>query len=192
MKKVTAAITKLEIVQTVLRTNNPLFQYAPNVGVYHCPGDVRFKLPTLAAGWSYDSYSKSQNAGGESYNNFWGAGATYLKLSQMQAPSLTFIFMEDAGNNGSGGYNLGTWTLTWVLGSPQSFKWVDPLPMYHGSINTEGFADGHAEFHKWVGANTVQYGKRAASGQNVANWPGPLTGPDYDYVYQGYRHPNWR
>src|ERR1043165_5302612 len=62
-------------IQRGLQKNNPLYQYAPNVGVYHCPGDVRYKR-TLTTGWAYDSYSKTQNVGGEDYNNYWGAGGT--------------------------------------------------------------------------------------------------------------------
>ena len=31
-------------VKNSLMTNNALYPYAPSVGVYHCPGDVRYKL----------------------------------------------------------------------------------------------------------------------------------------------------
>src|SRR5262249_42758142 len=37
----------------------PLYQYAANVEVYNCPGDLRQKLSTSSTtgGWAYDSYS---------------------------------------------------------------------------------------------------------------------------------------
>lgn len=197
------AAQALPIVEAALRANNNLiFQYAPNIGVYHCPGDVRTKLATLTAGWAYDSYSKSQNAGGEYYSPsgtpYWGAGATYRKLSAIQSTSLTFIFVEDAGNNGTAGFNVGTWTVQWTLGPPQRFVFVDPVPMYHGNVSTFAFADGHAENHKWINSTLINKGKQAANGQNVSALTGIPGAPtmqsdrDYSYVYQGYHHPNWK
>ena len=42
----------LQIMQDVLRTNNPLYQYAPNVGINHCPGDTRLNLtPSVVTTW---------------------------------------------------------------------------------------------------------------------------------------------
>jgi prepilin-type N-terminal cleavage/methylation domain-containing protein/prepilin-type processing-associated H-X9-DG protein len=190
-----SASQAMQIVQDVLRTNNLLFPYAPDTGVYHCAGDTRFKLASVGTGWAYDSYSKSQNAGGESYpnNTYWGAGATYTKLAQMKAPAMTFIFMEDAGNNGTSGFNVGTWTVTWVsTATAQGFKWVDPVPMYHGDVSTMGFGDGHVEYHRWLDGALVRNGRDAANGINRANFAGPNSGWDYDYVLQRYRHPNWK
>jgi prepilin-type N-terminal cleavage/methylation domain-containing protein len=50
----------------ILRTNNLLYGYAPNVGVYHCPADARLRLnpqPPDDVGWAYDSYSRTENLG---------------------------------------------------------------------------------------------------------------------------------
>jgi len=82
-------------VESALRdeTRNPLARYIRSPGVYHCPGDTRFKKPSLASGWAYDSYSKTQNVGGEPYNNYWGAGATYTKMSAIRRTANTFIFL---------------------------------------------------------------------------------------------------
>jgi len=174
-----------------LRTNNPLYQFAPNPGAFHCPGDVRINLPP-GSGWAYDSYSKTQNAGGENFNNYWGAGATYTKLSQMTAAALTFTFIEDADSRG---FNQGTWTINWVPANARaasSFTWQDPPAMYHGNVDTFCFGDGHAEYHVWKDGNIIAAGKNAANGGSVAGWTGPTSGPDYDYVHQGYRFPGWQ
>src|SRR5579859_6251026 len=49
------------IAQNQLTTNNPLYRYAPNPRVYQCSSDTRFKYQsTLANGWAYGSYSKTQ------------------------------------------------------------------------------------------------------------------------------------
>ena len=199
----TAAVA-LERVQEVLRDDNLLYQYAPNVGVYHCPGDVRFRLPNVGSGWAFDSYSKTQNAGGEDYSPsgsaYWGAKGTYTKLSSIKSAAQTFIFMEDAGNNGSAGYNVGTWVTLWtvIADRPPQFVFVDPVPMYHGNVSTAAFADGHAESHKWTNPVLIEKGKQAANGVRVSSLTGiagaPRTpsDPDYAYIYQGYRFPDWR
>jgi prepilin-type N-terminal cleavage/methylation domain-containing protein len=184
------------IAQNQLTTNNPLFKYAPSPGVYQCPGDTRYKLQTtLASGWCYGSYSRSQNTGGDPWSAYMGINNAYSKLSAIQNISSTFIFLEDAETRG-GGYNRGTWAVQWALatanfGHTQSFTWLDPVPMYHGNVSTFSFADAHAESHKWHDSGLIQAGINAAKGATVTA-PAATAGPDYEYVYNGYRFPGWQ
>jgi prepilin-type N-terminal cleavage/methylation domain-containing protein len=181
--------------QAQLTTNNPLYHYAASPGAYQCPGDTRINQGSLALGWAYGSYSKTQNVGGQSYNNYWGAGNTYLKLANIQTPSSTFSFIEDAATAGKG-CNQGTWTVQWSPASsfrgthPQSFTWVDPVPMYHGNVSTFNFADSHAESHKWLDGSIVSAGIAAAHGGTAT--VSVTSGMDYDYIYNGYRFPGWQ
>jgi prepilin-type N-terminal cleavage/methylation domain-containing protein len=171
-----------------LKENNPLYQYAPNVGVYHCPGDVRYKQ-SLTTGWAYDSYSKTQNVGGEPWNAYWGAGATYTKMTSINAPSTTFIFLEDADERNR---NVGTWVVTWAMGG-STFTWVDPPAMYHGDVSTMSFADAHATGHKWKDSRVIEAGKKAARGQNPSlNVASTATGADGQFVHDNYRFPGWK
>ena len=188
------AVNAENVIRGLLTTNNPLFQYAPNAGVYQCPGDVRYRLQPKTAptvGWAFDSYAKSQNLAGDPQANYWGLGTTYKKLSQLQASALTFAFMETADWRG---FNDGTWQQNWnnAGAAVQSFTWGDPPAMYHGNVSCAAFSDGHAEAHKWTDASVVNAGKLAAGGTAVTSFNGPATGVDYQYVYQGYRYPNWR
>jgi len=181
-----------------MNTGNPLFPYNPNTASFHCPGDTRYKLPVgppLTVGWAYDSYSKTQNVGGETGNNYDGAGipmsmaGTYFKTTEITSPSMTFAFIEDADSKG---YNVGTWVIKWNV-TGNSFVWGDAPAMYHGNINTFAFADGHVESHKWLDPVIISAGLKAASGVNInGNWNGPFAGPDYQYVYEHYRMPTWR
>ena len=148
----------LNAIQNCLRTNNPLFQYAPNVAAFHCPGDERTKLRP-GAGWAYDSYSRTGNDGAEPW---FGLSKKWTKLSQIRNPAMTFSFTEDADERG---YNLGTWVVQLTVGNPDSFRWIDPPAMYHGNVNTYGFADGHVETHTWRDPNLIKAGQQAASGQ---------------------------
>jgi len=186
-------------VQDLLTTNNPIFKYAPNVGVYQCPADTRFKFCiSKDTGWSYGSYSKTQNVGGEPVGaggNYFGMGDTFKKLSAVKSTANTFMFAEDANSTGSSGgssgWNIGTWVQTWYI-STASFTWLDPVPMFHGNVSTFGFADGHAESHKWFDGELIKAGLAAAQGKPFSLARASVTGPDYSYVRDNYRHPNWR
>lgn len=187
-----APAVMLEAAQALLRTNNPLHSYAPNPAVNQCPGDTRFKQPSKAEGWAYGSYSKTQNVGGEPY---FGMDKTYTKYSQMKWVSSTFQFIEDANSTGSGGgnagYNRGTWVASWN-NAAGGFSWADPVPIYHGNVSSFGFADGHVESHKWQNAKIIAAGKAAALGQPFDLAQFPTAGPDYNYIRENYRHPNWK
>jgi len=181
--------------QAALMTNNPLSQYLANPGVYACPGDTRLKINTKTEGWAYGSYSKTQNFGGEENGNYFGQGNTCRKLTDAKAPANTFVFIEDANSSGSSGggskgYNVGTWVVNWQA-LPPFFTFNDPPAQYHGNVGTFSFADGHAEFHKWMTAAAIQAGLNAALGQPF------LTGyqgvpSDQSFVHDNFRFPGWK
>jgi prepilin-type N-terminal cleavage/methylation domain-containing protein len=183
------------MVKIGLTTYNPLYAYAPNPGAFHCPGDTRTKLPTLAAGWGYDSYSRSQNVGGEPYASYWGMGATFNKLSEIKNPAMTMIMVEEADGYGDG-HNEGTWVALWTNGGSDptssdqdSLTFGDPFAMFHGNVSSFAMADGHAELHKWTDPELIRCGLLQAIGQPTH----PVTKPgtaDYSWVFQHYRHPN--
>ena len=176
-------------VQNQFRTNNPLFQYGPNSALIHCPGDLRYQSRTLNNGWAYDSYSRTENFNGESYNSYWGCGNTCKKYSDVRNPSQTFVFLEDADWRGC---NVGTYVVQWKLGPPQTFTWVDPPAQYHVNQGNMALADGHGERHRWFDGRVITAGRNAAQGQNTANFVGPTSGPDYDYIRDNYRFPGWQ
>jgi prepilin-type N-terminal cleavage/methylation domain-containing protein len=189
-------------VQNGLKSDgNRLYQYAPNPGIFHCPGDTRYKK-TWSGGWAYDSYSKTQNVGGEPWDAYtgtpyWGAKTTYTKMTQFTSPATTFAFAEDTDPRH---YNVGTWGLRWQINAAgsDSFGFLDPLAMYHGNVNTFGFADGHAEFHKWLNGTLIKAGLNAANGLDPGTGnPGwsslnrSTAGADGEYLHNNYRFPGW-
>jgi prepilin-type N-terminal cleavage/methylation domain-containing protein/prepilin-type processing-associated H-X9-DG protein len=170
----------LAAVQGALRTNNLLFPYAGSVGVYHCPGDVRFKLP-LTKGWAYDSYSKTDNVGGEGK----GGIKDYTKLTEIARPTDTFAFLEDADSRG---YNVGTFQVNY--NGIKNITFIDPIALYHGNVNTMCFADGHAEHRKWTDSAILTAGRLASQGisYGFASQPSPIS-PDYQFVYDHWLFP---
>jgi len=175
----------LTSVQAQLRTNNLLYQFAPNVDVYHCPGDVRLNLtPNFGIpnqmGWAYDSYAKTDNVGGEGK----GKMVPYAKVSQIARSSDTFAFMEQTDNRG---YNVGSFEFDWNGGNGNQ-AYVDIIAMFHGNVNTEGFADGHAEHNKWNDPLLVSQGIAAARTGTVSVY---ATQPAHSGIDYGYVSSHW-
>jgi prepilin-type N-terminal cleavage/methylation domain-containing protein len=133
--------------------NGPLFQYAPNPDVIHCPGDMRVSLPA-GNGFAWDSYSGVQGVNGE-FGRF-----MITKASQILHPSDRVLWVEECDSRGD---NLGSWDFS--PGTPQDNfqtqtpQWVDSPAAYHVNSSTFNFADGHAEPHKWLNASTLYFAK---------------------------------
>jgi prepilin-type N-terminal cleavage/methylation domain-containing protein len=181
-------------VQACLRTNNVLFQYAPNPGVYHCPGDVRFNLAIgtgHAVDWAYDSYAVTENV--ESIPEFTDS---FLKMSQIKRVSDCVIFAEQADTRG---YNEGTFALTAtggnIVAADNRIDFVDVFSIYHGAVGTFAMADGHAEPKKWMDPAILTDGKYAqtsgSTGYQYSNCPlqPSQSGPDAAWIYQHFESP---
>jgi prepilin-type processing-associated H-X9-DG protein len=193
----TSAAVALQDVQNCLTTNNVLFQYAPSVGVYHCPGDLRFNLPIgtgSAVGWAYDSYAVTENV-----EAFAGWGESFSKLTDIKRASDCIAFAEQSDTRG---YNQATFAMS-VNGPlpPISFEFTDIFATYHGNIGTFAFADGHAEPKKWTdphinacgqatlraGSTLYDYQQAAANGVTA---PNGITSSDAPWLIQHCVAPN--
>ena len=177
-------------VQGDLMTNNLLFQYAGNVGSYHCPGDVRFNEPVgsgSAIGWAYDSYAIPENVEPGSTSDTDGNS----KMAAIRRVADCMIFVEQADTRG---YNNGTFAITANIKTPGSpIGYEDVFSMYHGDVGTFAFADGHAEAHRWINATIIGDGLASVAPGSVdyqySACPGgtgalPQKGPDVGYLLQ--------
>lgn len=157
-----------------------LFPYAPNPGVFHCPGDLRYKNLKVGSGWAYASYSKTDGMNGEG----WAGQVPFTKLVQVPIPVLTLLFIEEADPRW---FENGTWVI-------QRDSWVDSFAVFHGVVTTIGFVDGHAESHKWVRADTIQAAKEMAQGIGDFYWSGGGTAKNVDFawMWDKYRFQGWK
>ena len=161
----------------------PLFKYVSAFGSYHCPGDLRTKRLKPGKGWAYDSYSKANGMNGGD----WGSGSQppYKKMVEVLGASEAMVFLEEADPRD---YNNGTWVID-VAPSP---GWVDPFAVFHGATSTIGFADGHAESHRWSEATTIKAATDSANGKESFYWAGGNNkNADFRWVYQRYKHGKW-
>lgn len=134
-----------------------LYQYAPNVSVMHCPADARFNLPFVSnpsgppGSFAYGSYSGAGGLNGVVYS----PDAPLTKQSSILTPSQKFLWAEE---NDPRGENQSSWVMN--LGTAPGFtdsSFVDSVASWHGGTSTFSWADGHAEYHKWLDGATVVY-----------------------------------
>ncbi len=115
-----------------------LFPYVSGTfDTYRCPADRRMKDPSQFA---FRSYGIANGANGED----WPADNCVIakRYSDLKRPAERYIFVEEIDPRGS---NEGSWQLQI---SP-TLEYIDPMAMWHKAKSTIGYADGHAEMHKW-------------------------------------------
>jgi prepilin-type N-terminal cleavage/methylation domain-containing protein/prepilin-type processing-associated H-X9-DG protein len=160
-----------------------MYNYVSATASYHCPGDLRTKRLSPGKGWAYDSYSKVEGMNGISWNAT--AQPVYEKLSAVDTPSEAMAFIEESDPRD---YNAGTWVVD-VKPSP---GWVDGFAVFHGTVTTISFADGHAETHSWHEPSVIKAAQDFAAGKEVFYWSGGnAKNVDFQWVYQRYKHRKW-
>jgi prepilin-type N-terminal cleavage/methylation domain-containing protein/prepilin-type processing-associated H-X9-DG protein len=139
----------------------PLYQFASQPDIMHCPGDIR---TSIANHFCWDSYS--------GVNGFIGGDADYqalpgyiTKQSQISHPSDRFLWVEECASQevNAHGLTFGENQRTWDMreGTPAfnfaDALWGDSPAAFHGNNSTFNFADGHAESHKWLSGAVVAF-----------------------------------
>jgi prepilin-type N-terminal cleavage/methylation domain-containing protein len=174
----------IKIIQLTFQLG-PLYPYAPNPGIIHCPGDLRFRL--AGAQFAYDSYSGTGYLNG-SYRVLGSAldqANVIYKEDQILHPSARIVWLEEADprqnfvnppfSENAGGFLM-------LMGTPPNFldaAWIDYPAVNHGAKSTMNFADAHVEGHKWV------------TPQGYPNRTGP-SGPCADSRWTAQRYPALR
>ena len=146
--------------QTGFRSG-PLYQYASEPDILHCPGDIRI---TIANHFCWDSYS--------GVNGFIGGDADYqalpgylTKKNQVRHPSDRFLWVEECASQEvtAHGQTFGENQRTWDMreGTPAfgfaDALWGDSPAAFHGANSTFNFADGHAESRKWLSGAVIAF-----------------------------------
>ncbi len=145
-----------------------LFRYVKTVDAYRCPSDARKKDPSRA---TFRSFSIAGGMNGEEKYGY--TKRAILKYTEIRNPISKYVFVEDDDPRK---WNMGSWVL-----NPTGDSWLDPLSIRHNKRSTLGWADGHAEMHRWLDERTIEMSER---GQFGANQPG---NPDLKFMQEGYQ-----
>lgn len=166
--------------------DGPLFRYAPNPAIMHCPGDrhntLRF-TPNTGGPFCYDSFSGTQNLNGEGHG-----GNCLFKRSSIVHPVDRFIWIESSDSRGE---NVGSWQMNVAGTQANGFQGStfsngnDAPGVFHGSSTDFNFCDGHAVSHKWQDGRTIAFGK----GENVTPPPSNVDSVWVAQHYAGKQNP---
>ena len=130
--------------------------YLKSPGVYRCPSD-RSESPAGPRIRSYAMNGFMGNGGSESTFTGW---KQCLKTPDIRQPMTTFVFTDEHANSIDDGF--------FINNPDQTNAWTDLPASNHGKGAAGfGFADGHAEIHKWVDSSTLQPMKKFGSKPNV-------------------------
>ena len=140
------------------------------VAVYSCPGDTipsangtRIRAASMNGQMGYNVVTLDE----QQYNQGWMAFGKVRDLTSFP-PVRAFIFCDESMFSMNDGY------LEMGLNTP---SYPDVPANYHGAVNTWGFADCHAEIHKWLGPvmPKVPY-QFGVTEQNPSGSPPPFNG----------------
>lgn len=157
-----------------------LWPYIKDINAYHCPGDRRKIRNVGVHHTAFRSYAITWQMNGHYGDNWWNnapedwhIGEIVRKITSIKQPGLKFVFLEDYDDRGWG---MGCFVLD---GSPDAWTWTSPMPTWHNNQSTQGFADGHAEMHKWNRESMIYFNDPFEGGWDKANQPG---NPDLAYA----------
>ena len=112
-----------------------LFSYVGTVDMYQCPVGYEGEMLTYAMVISMNGRTVE-------------GSPSYKKITEINLPSSRLVFIDE------GLATPNAWA-TWYT-RPQ---WWDMPGTRHSDGNTFAFADGHSEYHKWVGDETRELGQ---------------------------------
>ncbi|MDT8303050.1 MAG: hypothetical protein RQ760_16335, partial [Sedimentisphaerales bacterium] len=140
-----------------------LWPYVQNLTTYRCPTGRNEEPLTYAIMFSMNAVNHPPTQG--------VSGAYIKKRSEIPNPANRLVFIDDG----------------WM--TPDAFAvhydkehWWDDPPVRHGDGTTISFADGHSEYWKWKGTDTI---KRAKLVEQIhqGNWS-PATEAGYRDLYR--------
>ena len=161
-----------------------LFPYLKNTNIYQCPADDRYTRRPGDPGFGmqnggFRSYSIASCLNGEQENPY-----NIELYGQIKSPADKYVFVEEGDPRG---YNRGSWVLDEV-DNPNHWDWVDIVAAWHNKQGALGFADGHAEMHKWLDKRTIMLA--TAEDWNVIKQlrQNQHGNPDIVYMKQHFAH----
>ncbi|MEN6309456.1 MAG: prepilin-type N-terminal cleavage/methylation domain-containing protein [Anaerohalosphaeraceae bacterium] len=170
-----------------------LFPYTLDEDLYHCPGDRNmtriepaavfrsYAITGLMNGEDFISRSGGIYSPISQYRTASGMGGKRLyvvtKTSEIVSPGNKHVFVEEdvaakGQNVNAGGF---------VLLANGAYNWWDWPAYYHNDSSTIGFADGHAERHRWMNVNTLKLMRG-----EIGSDPDPLNNEDLKWMVGGY------
>jgi prepilin-type processing-associated H-X9-DG protein len=115
-----------------------LWPYCKDLKLYHCP-----------SGYSYElrNYTIVDGMNGRQRNGTKEGIQWIKKMEQIRRPTRRAVFIDE------GSITPDSYAVHYSIE-----MWWDPPPVRHSDGTTLSFADGHSEYWKWKGVDTIAYG----------------------------------
>ena len=124
-------------------TTSLLWAYTKSTGIYKCPADPGNPVGTARV--RSVSMNSFMNGIGGSQNNSADAYVTFRKTSDLIQSTQWFVFLDEKPSSVNDDY----FEVPIDNATPTSVQVGDNASQVHGGACGFGFADGHAEIHKW-------------------------------------------
>lgn len=160
-----------------------LYPYVETVDVYHCPADKSKKIFSPLGSYR-NSYSITGMMNGECGEeaalidpsaNYFRSDKAVKKITKVKSPSNKVVLIE---NTDERGMLFGSWVMY-----PTVPAWNDRTAIWHGNTTMLGYADGHADSHKWVDKTTIE---NAAGEKPFVKTPPPDEQNDVMFMARSY------
>lgn len=129
-----------------------LFTYCKNEKLYRCPTGIRGEMRTYSIGYGMNGCFDA--AGTYIGSKGVRVGKTVLMVKRkmeitVPAPAYRLVFLDE------GRMTIDSYAVHYLI--PQ---WWDPPHVRHADGTNVSFADGHSDYWKYRGAETIEVGKR--------------------------------
>jgi len=161
-------LTESEQIQAI--KSGALWRYCPYEKIYRCPTGLSEHLRTYSI---VDSMNGIAREGTEEEQ-----GVYIKRRTQIRQPASRIVFIDTG------------------CAIPETYavyynqqKWWDQPPVRHDDGTTVSFADGHSEYWRWMGKETIEHGKTAAGIYNpnaIDHWS-PQTPTDIEDLHKTQR-----
>jgi prepilin-type processing-associated H-X9-DG protein len=132
-----------------------LWLYMKNVGLYKCPRGYRGETVTYSIVDSMNGFPQPNNVQGRT-----GTEGLIVKIrTQIHQPSERIVFVDE------GFMTPDSYAVYYVIEA----WWDDPM-VRHSNGATFALADGHSDYIKWKGMDTVKWGKNSDRSHSSSKW----------------------
>ncbi|HEY3914606.1 MAG TPA: hypothetical protein VGN61_08990, partial [Verrucomicrobiae bacterium] len=162
--------------------------YTKSPGIYHCPADMSVgtgqtinRVRSISMNFAVGD--KSINGIGQrvydpSYPPDLGPWPNFLKTFEFKIASLTWVFADEHPDSINDGFLCPPTSASDIAGVSVE-EWGDMPASYHNGAAGFAFADGHAQIHKWLQAQTDH---AIVKNPNWLPWNATLPFTDFKWV----------
>ncbi len=135
-----------------LMMNGQLGPYTKNPNIYHCPADRSmapgYSMPRVRS-ISMDFTVGDKSSNGLHQTTYADRWPNFMKMGDFKHTDMTWVFVDEHSDSINDGF------MCVPTADGDTTVWSDVPASYHNEAAGFGFADGHAEIHKWQSPSTL-------------------------------------